>query len=449
MSELRTQPTDGIPPVLVTPNDIARAAQQLAEADGPIAIDTERASAYRYNDRAFLLQIRRGRTPIVLIDPEGNSAAISTHLAPVINGEDWVIHAAASDLPCLAWLGLYPGTIFDTELAGRLLGLPQTNLAAMIEEFLGVRLKKAFGDADWSVRPLPSKWLAYAALDVEFLLELSELLADALSSAHKLDWAIAEFAHIQQAHEDITAPPRPHWTQLKGIGALRRPEQLAVARELWNVRDERARNRDLAPGKDLPNKVLLDIARSLPMSPAELNKVRGFPRRRAGATTLWFNVVRDALASAPETWPDHSEVFAHDDSAPRSSVWSRNFPQSFQTYQAIRDDLEDLAAELELGADVLIRPASVRAAVWEVLAPDLRGDSPLAPLPPPSPTRADANSVTSSTPRAEARPVTSSTPRSASYSPADAQVRDTLASEGARSWQIELAAPIIAKRLDG
>src|SRR5690606_42005271 len=87
-----------------------------------------------------------------------------------------VLHAASQDLPCLLELGFRPRRIFDTELAGRLLGYERVGLGTMVENVLGLRLEKGHSAADWSTRPLPEAWLRYAALDVEVLVELRDAL---------------------------------------------------------------------------------------------------------------------------------------------------------------------------------------------------------------------------------------------------------------------------------
>ena len=85
--------------------------------------------------------------------------------------------------PCLAEVGLVPATLFDTELAGRLAGLPRVGLGPMVEQLLGLSLEKGHGAADWSRRPLPEDWLVYAALDVEVLVALRDVLAEMLAAA--------------------------------------------------------------------------------------------------------------------------------------------------------------------------------------------------------------------------------------------------------------------------
>ena len=156
------------------------------------------------------------------------------------SGAEWVLHAASQDLPCLADIGLTPPSLFDTELAGRLLGHPRVGLGAMCESVLGLALEKGHAAADWSTRPLPEDWLKYAALDVEVLVELRDALAAELEATGKTEWARQEFEHVASA-----PPPAPRvdpWRRTSGMHRVRKPRQLAIIRELWLARDEVARS---------------------------------------------------------------------------------------------------------------------------------------------------------------------------------------------------------------
>ncbi len=349
-------PRGGLPELADTPDAIRSAADRLAGGLGPVAVDTERASGFRYDDRAFLLQIRRARSGTVLIDPEGHRELITEVLAPVLNPETWVLHAAASDLPSLAMLGLHPAGLVDTELAGRLAGFQKVNLAAMIEEIFGWELAKSHGAEDWSTRPLPASWLAYAALDVELLLELGEAMVEILDSQDKLSIAHEEFDHLIETHRE--APGPPHWRNLKGVGTLRRPEQLAVARRLFQVRDARARARDTAAGRILPNKVIVEIARALPRTAADMARIRGVPRRAVG---FWFDELADARNSDPATWPERGE---RTEITPPTSVWQANHPESWDVYRQVREEVAELAADTDIPLENVLKPALLREAVW-------------------------------------------------------------------------------------
>ncbi|MGP6173027.1 HRDC domain-containing protein [Corynebacterium sp. A21] len=361
MSTPLITPREGIPPLLATPEEISAAAEQLAAGRGPIAIDTERASGFRYDDRAFLIQLRRLGCGTVLIDPEPYREQIGALLAPVLNGQDWIVHAAPSDLPCLAWLGLYPGRLFDTELAGRLAGLEHVNLAAMIEELLDRSLFKGHGAEDWSQRPLPENWLNYAALDVELLPELAEAMVELLDSQGKLEWAEEEFEYIRATHAGIESPPEPQWRGTKGVGTLNTPEQLLLAREMWLERDSIAYNEDRAVGRILPNRVLIEIARLAPKNERELRNVKGFPFRQAGASRWWFDILRQARTTPRQSWPARIRPPR---GLPSKRTWQTEFPESWERLTQIREIVEALGLELQIPTENLIRPAVLRTVVW-------------------------------------------------------------------------------------
>ncbi|MBV9380192.1 MAG: ribonuclease D, partial [Streptosporangiaceae bacterium] len=158
------EPRDGLPPVVSTPAALAEAIAKLSGGSGPVAVDAERASGYRYGQRAYLVQLRRQGAGTVLIDPI--ACPDLRGLGTALDDIEAVLHAASQDLPCLAEVGYRPQRLFDTELAGRLLGYPRVALGTLIEEILGFRLAKEHSAADWSARPLSEEMLRYAALDV-------------------------------------------------------------------------------------------------------------------------------------------------------------------------------------------------------------------------------------------------------------------------------------------
>src|SRR5581483_4364813 len=218
------------------------------------------------SSRAYLVQLRRDGVGTALIDPI--PVPNLGELQDAIGDAEWILHAANQDLPCLAELGLRPVRLFDTELAGRLLGDERVALATMTERHLGVGLEKGHSAADWSTRPLPHDWLVYAALDVELLVDLRTALADELAREGKTAWAEQEFDAVR------TTPPNPPradpWRRTSGIHRLRNRRQLAIVRALWTERDRMARDRDIAPGRLLPDSAIVEAARVNPARPRDL-----------------------------------------------------------------------------------------------------------------------------------------------------------------------------------
>ena len=264
-------PADGMPALSVTASEISSAAALLGSGRGPFAVDAERASGFRYSNRAYLVQIRREGAGTVLIDPVNHGADPLATLAPVaevLATDEWVLHAADQDLPCLAEIGMRPSKLYDTELAGRLAGYDRVNLATMVERLLGLGLKKGHGAADWSKRPLPPEWLNYAALDVEVLAELRAAIAAVLEEQGKTDWAAQEFEYLRTFEAAPTR--RDRWRRTSGIHKVRDRRAMAAVRELWTTRDHIARRRDIAPGRILPDSAIVNAATVDPKTVEEL-----------------------------------------------------------------------------------------------------------------------------------------------------------------------------------
>ena len=184
-------PSQGTPPVIDTVPLLIDAIAQLARGTGAFAVDAERASGFRYSARAYLIQIKRKGGGLHLIDPLlfGPAHPLFAQLNELLNTDEVILHASTQDLPCLRELGINPTHLFDTELGGRLAGLPRVGLGPLLESLMGVVLAKEHSAADWSTRPLPQEWLTYAALDVELLIELRDAMYEILKSAGKLQWA--------------------------------------------------------------------------------------------------------------------------------------------------------------------------------------------------------------------------------------------------------------------
>ncbi|HRD64135.1 MAG TPA: HRDC domain-containing protein, partial [Nocardioides sp.] len=279
---------DGLPPVTDTLPGLRAACAAIAGGTGPVAIDAERASGYRYSSRAYLIQLRREGAGTWLIDPIAFDSLAP--LAEALTGTEWILHAATQDLPCLTDLGLRPESLFDTELAGRLLGYPRVGLATEVETVLGQRMKKEHSAVDWSRRPLPEPWLEYAALDVEVLVELRAALADQLVAAGKDEWARQEFSHLLS----FEATPRVDaWRRTSGMHKVRGRRGLGAVKALWETRDELAERRDVTPGRIIPDSAIVAAAQALPKDREELLGVKGFHGRGAERySSRWVAALR-------------------------------------------------------------------------------------------------------------------------------------------------------------
>lgn len=383
MSERLALPREGTPPLVDSVPAFAAALEALARGTGPFALDSERASGYRYSQRAYLVQVRREGSGTHLIDPVAIDDVAP--LAELLREDEWVLHAATQDLPCLRELGFQPPALFDTELAGRLLGRPRVGLATMIAEEFDLELAKEHSAADWSVRPLPEGLLNYAALDVELLLELRDRLAVELREAGKLDWAQQEFDSLL-ATPEIVSVPEP-WRRTSHITDVATPRGLAIVRELWHARDELARRLDIAPGRVLPDRVIVAIASRRPLD-STLPNMRELRRREP---ETWAAAYERALALPAAALPARRGPGRGGLPDPRQ--WSRINPPAAARLVAVRTTVRALAEEHDLPQENLLQPAAQRALAWAVAGYD------------------------------------------------DIEVRELLRSAGARPWQVDLAAP--------
>ena len=392
--ELLTEPREGMTPLIQTSDDLAQAAERLESGSGPIAIDTERASGFRYSGRAYLIQLRRAGSGTVLVDPIPieNLDPLRAALA----GPEWILHAASQDLPCLAELDLHPTRLFDTELAARLCNFEKVGLASITEQLLGFRLEKQHSAADWSSRPLPHDWLVYAALDVELLLELRGKLAAELAKQDKTAWAEAEFEHVR-----TMGPPAPRkepWRRTSGIHKVRGARALGRVRAVWEARDALARKLDRAPGKVLPDAAIVEAATNDPTDFAELMSLPGF-RRRGGRTNarLWLAALAEARTLSG---PELPSTTPPQEGPPATHRWADRDPDAAERLAAARELVSEVAGEHNLPAENLITPAIVRGLAWEP-------------------------------------------PKKAS----EKHIRATLLEAGARPWQVDLLAEGLAKAL--
>ncbi len=353
------EPADGVPPVIDTPAALAEAVAAFAAGTGPVAVDAERASGYRYGQRTYLVQLRREGAGTALVDPV--ALPDLSELSAALRGVEWVLHAASQDLPGLTEQNLRPDAVFDTELAARLLGMERVGLAAVVAEILGLGLAKEHSAVDWSTRPLPPEWLRYAALDVEVLVDLRVELGERLRTAGKEEWARQEFEAVRLAPP--AAPRVEPWRRTSGLHAIRDPRRLAVVRALWEAREADARRRDVSPGRVLPDAAIVAAATELPRTVAALTALRPFSgkgtRRRA---EQWFAAVREGLdvpdAELPTTRGPRT------DAPPPPRAWADRDPAAAARLAAARTVVGDLAQRHSVPVENLLQPDLLRRLCW-------------------------------------------------------------------------------------
>ena len=405
MAELLSAPYLGIPEVIDNEEKFREMLAQLQSGVGPFAVDAERASGYKYSARAYLIQIKREGGGLHLIDPIpfGPGHQLFATLNDLWSEEEVILHASTQDLPCLRELGLNPKRLFDTELAGRIAGLPRVGLGALVESLLDISLAKEHSAQDWSIRPLPQAWLSYAALDVELLVDLRDEIEVLLESAGKLSWVEQEFSAI------LAAPPPVKridpWRRTSGGHKIKKRQQLAVLRELWIARDTLAIELDVSPGRLLTDMAISTLAiasETLPLTnKKQLEKVLrpiGLRSKWLESAPLWISTIEQALALSEDQWP---LMRTKSDALPPIKLWRERFPEKFIPLSHARHLLALAAEENHMPLENLLTPEFMRRICWNY-GGELAGEG---------------------------------------------NISNDLAQMGARPWQIEVTAPLLAQAL--
>lgn len=362
-----TAPAGGTPPLIDTESAFKKAVEEIVQGEESIAIDAERASGFRYSARAYLIQIFRRNGGLHLIDPIAlaGSPFIAT-LNQLFFDTEVVIHASTQDLPCLRDFGLKPAQLFDTELGARIAGLERVGLAPLCESLLDISLAKEHSAVDWSTRPLLPEWLDYAALDVVVLVDLKDRIEAILSENSKLDFAHQDFAAILKAPE-----PRPKsdpWRKTSGMHLIKSRYELAIIRELWNIRDEIARQTDIAPGRLFSDAILVDVARYKPKSKSDFTSLpsvrfRIKNERLRERVDLWWEAIQKSYLIPESHWPDMRG--RGDGATPPARIWKERFPLAHAHLTHARQALGDISQKLSIPVENLLTPELARRIAFD------------------------------------------------------------------------------------
>src|SRR5438270_402696 len=143
-------------------------------------------------------------------------------------------------------------------VCSQLLGYEAFGLAALLDRHFGFKVDKKHQRADWAMRPLPADMLDYAATDTRHLIALADRLRDELTALGRWEWAVEEFARLEQIRFNEKDSDEEPFRRLKGLGALDR-RSLAVVRALYDYRDGLASMRNWQ--KALLGQALIDALR--------------------------------------------------------------------------------------------------------------------------------------------------------------------------------------------
>ena len=360
-------PRHGVPEVISNESDFEKLIAQLLNGSGPLAIDAERASGYRYSQRAYLIQIYRENGGLHLIDPIPlKESKLWEKFNKEFSAYEWVIHASTQDLPCLIDVGLKPELLFDTELGARIAGCERVGLGPLAESLLELQLAKEHSAVDWSIRPLRPEWITYAALDVDILLDIRNAVENLLTEQNKLKWAKQDFASILKNYQNyvFTDEAKPErWRRTSGMHKVRDRLTMAIVRDFWFSRDELAREIDLAPGRVLGDEAIIELATKRPDNLEAVAKVIGRRTRlEAPPFNRWLNVLNHALKTPLDQQP---ELRVASQSLPPIKIWKDRNPLGYARLTHARAALIELSTQIQIPTENLVTPELVRRICWQ------------------------------------------------------------------------------------
>ena len=272
------------------------------ENEKAVGVDLEADSMYHFKEKVCLVQMAAANINVV-IDPL--IVKDLSPLKPIFARRDIckIFHGADYDVRSLYRdFRITIHNLFDTELASRFLGVPETGLEAVLKKKFAVTLNKKFQRKDWSKRPLPPDMIAYAAEDARYLLPLARSLKAELDKKDRLGWVYEECEYLSRVRP-ITANDQPLYMNFKGAGKLD-TRSLAVLEALLGFRREVARRKDKPLFRIFGNRSLAELAGKKPLDLTQLEKTGALSARQIsmyGREVL--TAIQDALKLPVEALP--------------------------------------------------------------------------------------------------------------------------------------------------
>jgi len=326
---------------LITTTEELSAFLQRLEAQDRVALDTEADSLHCYFEKLCLLQFSIPGED-TLVDPLAELDF--TPVFEVLSRRVVVMHGADYDLRLLKRYGTFaPGELIDTMLAARLVGEPQLGLAALIERHFGIKLCKASQRANWALRPLPEKMVEYALNDTRYLFGLADILLEKVDAMGRREWLRESVQKLQRAALEAKEDTNRERWKITGWATLS-PRGQAILRELWNWRDQEARDWDRPPFHVMGNQDLIMLAGQADQGEAVSPRLPGNRRAR-------FKAALEVAMNLPEdAWPVRIRV-----------ARKRPTPEQLKRFDSLKVKRDQVAASLQMDPSVLAPKAALEA----------------------------------------------------------------------------------------
>lgn len=326
-------------------------ALERVGSHGQIAVDTEADSLHSYFDKVCLIQISLPDEdlivdPLTRVDLSKFGAILGdASITKVFHGGDYDLRILHRDFDFTVH------NLIDTSICAQLLGYEGLGLAALLDRHFGLKVNKAHQRADWSMRPLPPDMLSYAAMDTHYLVALAEKLREELTALGRWEWALEEFARLENVRYREVDEDTETWRKMKNIGNIDR-RSLAIVRDIHQWRDALARKADRPPFKVLGNDTIIEIAKEKPPGVRELTQLKSVSRYhgdRYGRDLA--GIVRRAMEIPEAELPERNE--------PRPWIRDKALENRINRLKSVRDRF---ARELKIDGSVLA-PRHVLSAI--------------------------------------------------------------------------------------
>lgn len=334
--------------MITTDAELAACCASWAGATS-LALDTEFMRVSTFYPQPALYQVCDG-VNIVLIDPLGIRDWEPLTALFTDPGILKILHSCSEDLALfLSHLGILPAPLFDTQVAGSVLGQAlSVSYQNMVRDYLGIEIPKGETRSDWLQRPLSAEQLEYAALDVAFLHEIHAMQARRLADLGRTEWMTEEAERLLLPHAEEQSRDFSRSYESFKSGWQLGPQQRAALQSLAAWREERARERDKPRSWILKDAALFTLAQNLPQSKAGLAKIPDLGDafiRHEGERVLARLAVARALPEAE---------------CPPPMAKPHNQAQKTKLSRA-RDVIEQKATELGLAPEFLCRRKALHA----------------------------------------------------------------------------------------
>lgn len=338
--------------IIDTTEALDKACQELAKSDF-ITIDTEFLRETTFWPVLCLIQMASPELE-VLVDPMAKGIDLKPFFTLMANSAvTKVFHAARQDLEIIYNLGrIIPHPIFDTQVAAMVCGFGDSvSYDQLVQRTKGVAIDKSSRFTDWSHRPLSEKQLAYALADVTHLRDVYQVLKTELEREGRSLWVAEEMA-ILESPVTYDLPPEDAWQRLKM--RLKKPQELAVLREVAAWREREARSRNVPRSRVLKDDTIYEIAQQQPKDMEALGRLRTVPKgwERSSGGAAVIDAVNTALALPRAEMPQPQRHVQAPEGAAAATELLKVLLKLISDKQGVAakviantDDLEKIAAE--------------------------------------------------------------------------------------------------------